>query len=357
MYPMEVVSYQNQMIPIRTSDPSQTGQARRRAVEIGKAMGFNKARLGELAIIVTEAANNIAAHAGAGEIVLAPWVFEGRAGMDVFALDRGPGIRDIDQAFEDGYSTAGTAGEGLGAMARLAESLQIYSAPNGGTALFARVLCEGNKPENELNPYGMGAISVPYPGELVCGDSWSMSHREARTIYIVADGLGHGPLAAEASQEAIRIFQSIPEQSPERILMEIHSGLTRTRGAAIAVAEILHAKNIVNYVGVGNISAAIYTSGKTRNMVSMDGTVGHSVAKFQRWSYPWHTGKNGDKGSLLMMHSDGLTSRLRLEQYPGLASRHPALMAAILYRDFRRWNDDATILVSQGLPASDGEKR
>lgn len=348
MYPMEVASLKNQGIPIHAGDSSQAGQARRWALEIGNAMEFGEVRLGELAIIVTEAANNIAAHARAGEIILSPWIFEDSAGIDVFALDRGPGIADIGNAFEDGYSTAGTAGAGMGAMSRLAGSLQIYSLPNGGTALFARVFREGDKSKNGANEYGMGAINLPYPGESVCGDAWSFCRSEARTVYMVADGLGHGPLAAEASQEAIRIFQGISEQQPERILMEIHDGLRKTRGAAVAVAEILHQENMVNYVGAGNISASIHTAGKTRNMISLDGTVGHSVAKFQTWTYPW------DKNSLLIMHSDGLTALSGLEPYPGLASRHPALIAAILYRDFRRRNDDATVLVSRGLSASGG---
>ena len=351
MYPMEVASRKNYGIPIHAGDPSQTGQARRQALAIGSAMEFGEVRLGELAIIVTEAANNIAAHARAGEIILSPWFFENRAGMDVFALDRGPGIADIGNAFEDGYSTAGTTGEGLGAMSRLAGSLQIYSSPNGGTVLFARVFREGSKAENERNPYRLGAISVPYPGELACGDAWSFIQSEARTIYIVADGLGHGPLAAEAAQEAIHIFRSESEQSPESILMEIHRRITHTRGAAVAIAEILHAKNVVNYVGIGNITAAIHTLGKTRSLVSMNGIIGHSVSKFQTLTYPWN------EDSLLIMHSDGITARSGLEQYPGLASRHPALMAAVLYRDFHRQNDDATVLVSRGLAASDGGTR
>ena len=73
----------------------------------------------------------------------------------------------------------------------------------------------------------------------------------------------------------------------------------------------------------------------------MNGTVGHSVAKIQQFSYPW------EKNSALIMHSDGLTTRWNVELYPGLASRHPALMAAVLYRDFSRKRDDATILVSR----------
>lgn len=99
----------NYVIPISSADPSQTGHARRQAASIGAAIGFGNNSVGELSIIVTEAARNIAAHASQGEIILTPWTFNGKTGIDVFALDRGQGISDLGRAFEDGYSTAGTA--------------------------------------------------------------------------------------------------------------------------------------------------------------------------------------------------------------------------------------------------------
>jgi hypothetical protein len=45
------------------------------------------------------------------------------------------------------------------------------------------------------------------------------------------------------------------------------------------------------------------------------------------------------------MHSDGISARWRLEAYEGLADAHPALIAGIIYRDFGRPRDDATVLV------------
>ena len=224
---------------------------------------------------------------------------------------------------------------------RLAGDLQIYTAPGSGTALFARVFREPRAIDRDANYYALGAISLPISGESVCGDAWSSNHVPGRSVYIVADGLGHGPMAAEAAGEAIRIFHDVAAQAPERILGDIHRALSKTRGAAVSIAEILHHKGVLNYAGAGNISAAISAGGKTRSMVSMNGTVGHSVAKIQQFSYPW--GKN----ATLIMHSDGLATRWNVEQYPGLASRHPALIAAILYRDFCRKRDDATILVSR----------
>jgi hypothetical protein len=98
---------------------------------------------------------------------------------------------------------------------------------------------------------------------------------------------------------------------------------------------------VLNYAGAGNIAASICTQGKTRSMVSMNGTVGHTMGRIQQFSYPW------EKDSTLIMHSDGVSARWSLDQYPGLATRHPALFAGVLFRDFVRKRDDATIVVSR----------
>ncbi len=331
----------SRLIPISPTDLTQTRNARRQALSLAAEMDFDELRQGQLGIIVTEAAGNIAAHAGAGEIILSAWTHESRSGIDMLALDKGQGIENLGAALQDGYSTGGTPGNGLGAMSRLASIFQVYSSPGNGTAVFARVLQTADQTESKLRPYRMSAISLPIHGESVCGDAWSAERGPGRTTYVVADGLGHGPVASEAAVEAVRVFHLYPHYAPEQLLVEIHAALGKTRGAAVSIAEILHDKHVLNYAGAGNIVAAICTAGKTRSMVSMNGTVGHSVGKFQQFSYPW------EPESALIMHSDGLATKWNVEQYPGLASRHPALLAGVLFRDFCRKRDDATILVSQ----------
>jgi anti-sigma regulatory factor (Ser/Thr protein kinase) len=338
---MEVMTSISRLIPISGTDSSQTGSARRQALSLAVEMKFDELRQGQLGIIVTEAAGNLASHAGSGEIILYGWTYDELSGIDMLALDKGRGIENLSSALQDGYSTAGTPGNGLGAMSRLASNFQVYTSAGNGTAVFARVLQTADQTESESRPYRMSAISVPIPGETVCGDAWSAQRSNGRSMYIVADGLGHGPLAAEAAAEAVRVFHLYPNYTPERILAEIHPALAKTRGAAVSIAEVLHDKAILNYAGAGNIVAAICFGGKTRSLVSMNGTVGHTVGKFQQFSYPW------EAGSALIMHSDGLATRWNVEQYPGLASRHPALLAGVLFRDFCRKRDDATILVSQ----------
>jgi anti-sigma regulatory factor (Ser/Thr protein kinase) len=338
---MEVMTAVSRLIPISPTDLTQAGNARRQALSLAAEMDFDELRQGQLGIVVTEAAGNIAAHAGAGEIILSAWTYEGRSGIDMLALDKGQGIQNLSSALQDGYSTAGTPGNGLGAMSRLASIFQVYSSAGNGTAVFARVLQRADQTESESQPYRMSAISIPIHGESVCGDAWSTARGSGRTLYIVADGLGHGPVAAEAAVEAVRVFHLYAHYAPEQLLIELHAALGKTRGAAVSVAEILHDKRVLNYAGAGNIVAAICSGGKTRSMVSMNGTVGHSVGKIQQFSYPW------EPESMLIMHSDGLATKWNVEQYPGLASRHPALLAGVLFRDFCRKRDDATILVSQ----------
>lgn len=327
-------------LPISLADSSQIGHARRQALTMANLMDFGDLRQGQLAIVVTEAAANIAAHAERGELLLLPWRFRTDAGIDVLALDNGRGIADVGRSLEDGYSTAGTAGQGLGAVSRLADTMQIYSSSDG-TALLARVVRESPTAGQSSSDYAAGVISLAVAGETKCGDAWSVHFTPNRSIYIVADGLGHGPSAAEAAREAIRVFEEAPHLSPVRILNDAHLALAKTRGAAVAIAEVLHDKAVVNYAGVGNIAGVIYDGHKTRSMVSMNGTLGHSIGRIQDFSYPW------EKSSSLIMHSDGLATRWNMDQYPGLAGRHPALLAGILYRDFCRKRDDVTILISR----------
>lgn len=331
----------SRIIPISPTDISQTGSARRQALALADQMNFDEVRQGQLSIIVTEAARNIEAHGGEGEIVLSGWTHGDAAGIDMLALDKGKGIRSVSEALQDGFSTAGTPGNGLGAMSRLSSEFQIYTVPGNGTAVFARVLRRAQDSETDGNAYGMSAICLPIAGESVCGDSWSAQFTPGRSLYIMADGLGHGPLAAEAADEAIRIFHLVPHLTPAQIIGEIHGALGKTRGAAVSVLEILPGREVLNYAGAGNIVAAICSGARSRSLVSMNGTVGHSIGKIQQFSYPW------EAGSVVVMHSDGLGTRWNVEQYPGLISRHPALLAGVLFRDFCRRRDDATVLVTR----------
>jgi serine/threonine protein phosphatase PrpC len=160
-------------------------------------------------------------------------------------------------------------------------------------------------------------------------------------MLLVADGLGHGPDAHAAAREAVRLFHGSRQSEPVAVLEALHAGLRATRGAAVGIAGIDLGRSTVRYAGVGNIAGSILSRGGTRSLVSHNGVAGHEARRIAEFSYPF------PDGALLVLHSDGLSSRWSLDPYPGLAERHPALVAGVLYRDFKRGRDDVTVVVAR----------
>ena len=326
-------------LPILES--SQAGEARRIALALASRLGFNETERGKVGLVVTEVASNLVRHAKDGELVLQPLTRNDVEGIEILALDKGPGISNISECLRDGFSTAGTSGTGLGAMSRLSAFFDIYSVPKLGSACLAQ-LWANSLPVKQKHPdhhVESGVVCLPKIGEEISGDAWATAQNSGRTLLLVADGLGHGPQAAQASQEAVRIFRGNLGKSPKEILEAAHTALRSTRGAALAIAEVDFERLSVRFAGVGNISGTIFASEKSNSLVSYNGTVGHEVRKIQEFVYQW------PKGGLLVMHSDGLATQWRLDRYPGLTAKHPSLIAGVLYRDFNRGRDDVTVLV------------
>ncbi|MGA9529785.1 MAG: ATP-binding SpoIIE family protein phosphatase [Terriglobales bacterium] len=325
---------------IQVTDSTHAGQARRLAAHLADEAKLGQTEGGSLAIVVTEMATNLVKHAGTGTMVVEAVTSNGSSGVRVLALDKGPGIRDLGSALRDGYSTAGTAGNGLGAMKRLSHDFDIYTAPGLGTAVLSEFWA-GRKISQHFSPIDVGVVSVPIKGEEVCGDGWGAKKTADAVMFMVVDGLGHGILAAEPAREAERIFATASGDSPGPILQDSHDSLKKTRGAAMAIASLNLEKRLISFAGVGNIGASIVHAAGSRGMASHNGTIGHHMNRIQEFSFPW------DSNSILIMHSDGLKSAWDLKQYPGIWSKHPALIAGMLYRDFSRERDDVTVLIAK----------
>ena len=328
------------MLVLPVTEISQVAEARRAGTGLADQLAFDEADIGTIALIVTEAATNLAKHATGGEILLYALQSGEVGGIQVLALDKGPGIANAAQALRDGYSTTGSPGTGLGAMERLATLFDIHSVPGAGTVLLARLW---SKPLSNIRPPSLevGALSLPKPGEVVCGDRWAVAWFPDRTLILVADGLGHGPGAAEAAMEAVQTFHERAALAPVAIVESIHAALRSTRGAALAVTEIAPSQEAIRFAGVGNISGVVLSSEGSRQMVSHNGTAGHSARRIQEFTYPWSS------DALLVLSSDGLVSHLHPERYPGLLKHNPDLIAATLYRDYTRGRDDVTVVVAR----------
>jgi anti-sigma regulatory factor (Ser/Thr protein kinase) len=309
---------------------------------MGFSLGFNETKAGEAAIIITEATRNAIVYGGGGQLVLSGTKSEYETRLDILVLDRGPGIADISRALADGYSTGGTPGTGMGAIRRMAEVFDVFTSARG-TVLYACVAQAENPPPRQA--LELGGLAVPVQTEIACGDGLAWDFNGDRCIVLNIDGLGHGPLAAEAAQEGIRIFEAYSQESPASIISRLHDALKKTRGAAAAIAEIRPLAGSLVYAGVGNISASILSNTLSRSLVSHNGTLGHVMARVQEFKVDW------PKDGILIMHSDGLQSRWDLTRYPGLMTRQPALIAGLMLRDFRRDRDDSSVLVVKGAAA------
>jgi anti-sigma regulatory factor (Ser/Thr protein kinase) len=321
---------------IPVADASQPAEARRVAYRLADEIGFTEAARGKLGIVVTEAATNLLKHAGGGEIILR---CPGPQGLEILAVDAGPGMRSVAECRRDGYSTAGSPGTGLGAIGRLSQHSDIYSIEGKGTVVTA--FCESGQATSPLSQvWDIAAVGCPLAGETVSGDKTAVRETGESIQIMVADGLGHGTLASDAASAAKRAFEAT-QGTPQRIVEAIHAALHSTRGAAVAVAEIAPNQGRVRYCGVGNIAGIIETGENTHHMVSMNGIAGHQSIRTKEFEYRWH------RHSVIVMHSDGISGRWQLSGYSGLAGRRSSMIAAVLFRDWRKRSDDATLLVGR----------
>ncbi len=328
-------------ISILVTEASQVAEARRRGAGLSQRLGFDDTTAGRVAIVITELATNLVKYADFGEILLGTFEDETGSGIEIVALDKGPGILDIASCFRDGHSTGGSAGEGLGAIRRQSQAFDIASWPGRGTAILARLQpTAGLRTLSPSSPQ-IGAIAVPLRGETACGDGFAIGFHGSGWTLLVVDGLGHGPFAAQASEEAIRLFRKCERDKPGEIIAVLHAGLRHTRGAAVSVARY-EQRGIVTFAGIGNVAGAIVNGGETRRMVSLGGTAGHVARRTQEFEY------NFPSDGILIMCTDGIVSGWSLDPYPGLVTAHPTLIAAALYRDFARGRDDTTVVVVHG---------
>lgn len=332
---------QSNQVVVPVHEESQAGEARRAAQILSKRVGLDEEEAARAAIVITEAARNLAKHAKEGQIIVRG-VNDDWSGIEMLAIDKGPGISSIAEAFRDGYSTSGTPGTGLGAIRRLSDDFDFYTQPERGTVLLARIRSKQSKAARTIV---LSCICVPLHGEHACGDNWAIRRNGRTWMLMLADGLGHGAIAAEAADEAVHIFRSTSSANTADIFQDMHGALRATRGAAVGIANVSFDASEVRYVAVGNISGAVLTPSTVKQMVYSNGTVGAEMRRTPHdFSYPF------PRGATLVMHSDGIAT-WHLERYPGLLAKDPGVIAGVLFRDFRRVRDDATVIVAREVKA------
>ncbi|HEY9757658.1 MAG TPA: ATP-binding protein [Oculatellaceae cyanobacterium] len=325
--------------PYLVSDTSHIGSLRRAAKELALINGLPSEAIGRAELIATEIATNLIKHVqNGGEVLLGSLEVDGIKGLEILALDKGRGMADTEQMLRDGISTVGTLGGGLGAIKRLSDEFDIHSQLGSGTVLLARVWAATSVLKWQANGVQIGGVIVAQPGQEVSGDRWAVRYDQGTITILVADGLGHGQRAALAAEESIRVFFESPSAQPAPLLRRMHEALQHTQGAAAAIAQVDRIGGTITYSGIGNIAGRVHLPGELRGCVSMPGGLGFQLTKVQEFIYSW------TEQTTLLLNSDGLKSAITMD---GLSKHHSSLIAASLYRDFRRGTDDATIVVAK----------
>lgn len=328
-------------IDIPITEASQVGEARRAAARLATEQNLDETTRGRIAIIVTELGTNLARHAQGGRLLIGCRATDAGFQLEVISIDGGPGMADVNRCLRDGHSSSGTAGTGLGAVQRLSTDFSAYSVAGKGTVILSRTWVPAPDAPGAPSPrarFAHAGICVAAPGETISGDAWDIRIDGDKATVIVADGLGHGPVAAEAAAEALKAF-NLFRGSPAAVLDRAHPMMRGTRGAAVTIAELdAHAGTIV-YAGAGNISGRMVSGVEDRTLMSQHGTLGVQIRRLQDVSYAWAD------HSIVVLHSDGLTTRWNFDGVGGLLQCDPAVIAGWLLRDHVRGHDDVTIVV------------
>lgn len=330
---MEVIrGWTHRAFPI--ADLSFVGEARRHVVRLAADLGWPEHDSARAALVATELATNLAKHAREGQLLVAARV--GLGDLELIAVDRGPGMADVPRSMRDGYSTAATAGTGLGAIARQSDGVDLHSAPGLGTTCVARIRPQG-APAPRPSAFDWGAVCVPVRGETACGDGWLLAFEGRRAAALLADGLGHGPDAERAAHVTLDVFGDRVFDDAGRAMQAMHEALRTTRGAA--VLGLWMDGDEVRHTGAGNVAGRLVSGTADRALVTAHGTMGLQVRRFDLAVTP------RPPHALAVLHSDGVQTRWPASALAPLLARDPVLLAARIYADYSRGRDDACVLV------------
>lgn len=300
--------------------------------------GFSGTRLGEVDIVVSEIVSNFSKHANGGELLVKLIEDHGIQGIEILAVDEGPGMSDVPRMMKDGFSTSNTLGHGLGAIQRLSNTFQLYSLKDWGTVLLSRIF-HHEMPQRKRELLDVRSLVLPKPGETACGDAFCYLVNRHDIRFFLADGLGHGEEAAIAANAAINAFKSCTLDSPVDILRTIHQAVKKTRGLVGTVIVFDLSRRVWKICGVGNILTRLQSPGLLKNYVAHNGIIGlniPSTMKDQEIPY--------ESMQLLIMCSDGIRTRWETLRHQGLTRYDLSIMNALIFKDYARNTDDMSIV-------------
>jgi len=301
--------------------------------------GLSESRLNELDLIVAEMTSNLYKYSHDGELLLGLFNNGGAPYAELICIDNGPGMANPGKMLQDGISSTHTLGHGLGSIKRLSDIFELYSLPNWGTIVLSRIYHDPRQAKIKQDSI-LTTIIVAKPGEETSGDGFVTKRNQKHIKLMLADGLGHGPEANKAINEAAIAFRVFPEYSPTETLRFVHSAIKKTRGAVITIVGYEYAEKTWNAAGIGNIACRFNGPVVFKNHMSYNGIVGHNIPNTMNDQlYPLA------EYNQLMLCSDGIKARTDLLKYPQISKYDQTILAAAIYKDHARRNDDMSVVL------------
>lgn len=320
-----------------TLDEGSVSAARERVRTVGREQGLAEPEVERMAIVVSELARNQLVYAHGGAVVVLPVSRGGVPGVEVIAADRGQGIADPTAALSGRGSATGSMGAGLAGVVRQADEVDFDVRWGEGTCVRARKFAVPPPYRSEV-----GLLGRAYPGERLSGDHALWIWSEEALVAGVVDGLGHGPEAREAADRAMELMREQLSLAPELVLEHCDAGLRGTRGASLGVVRLDRQSGVLSHACVGNVATLVCRPGQVDAMGCTPGVLGISRQR----SRASRSESSLRPGELLVMHTDGLSTRTTVEDAV-LLRRHPLEVAHELMRRFSKNHDDAMVLVAR----------
>lgn len=316
-------------------DAASVSLVRERVREEAARMGLDRVQAASLVNVASELAQNQLVHArGRRAVRVHALTREGHEGVEVVAADEGDGIVDVARALDAHPKGQGSLGVGLAAANELADELDFDVRCGEGTCIRARKFRSYTTRSRRVGIYGR-----PYPGERVSGDDAAFARGKGGLLFAVADGLGHGEPARQASSRAVNLVPQNAERSLDGLLADAHGALQDSRGAVMVAGRI--GPDLAELVGVGNVTAHLYGLQRTKRFTGTSFFVG---ARGEHRRPAAETAELGSR-DVLVIHSDGIRSGLDLTGERELLREHPIVVAQRIVERFGRPDDDALVMV------------
>lgn len=314
-------------------DRASVSLARQQIRGCAQRAGLSETDTEWMLLAVSELAQNQLDHAIDGTIACSVVRRGGVLGIEIEAVDRGPGIAEPGSAIA-GLLPGRGLGVGLAGVRRNVGELDVDVRIGASTTLRIRRFASEVPRHPEVAVIGRGL-------ELPSGDSAWVARRDGALWLAAIDGLGHGEPARQASEQALAFLRRQEQFEPTSVLEGLHEALRQTRGAAITLARWDVRARVLEVAGVGNVAARLYANdGHLQGTVPTPGVLGH-----RRFVRPRLHRLEVAPRSVLLLATDGIASRI--DPVPSIVGRSAAHIAQVVMAQAGKEHDDALVLIAR----------